>query len=158
ATGRWPTRDCGDIAGTIGETWLGVDRALRYGLRNLPGGSSLPQLLAEKFGVRNVHGLPPLTVEQILVWADEHRARTGIWPTATSGSIVDAPGETWTAVEVALVQGRRGLALAGGSSLALLLAEHRGVRNFWSRPDLTIEQILAWADAHHQRTGRWPTL
>src|SRR5438094_729721 len=24
-------------------------------------------------------------------------------------------------------------------------------------PDLEIEQILAWADAHHARTGRWPT-
>ena len=25
-----------------------------------------------------------------------------------------------------------------------------------SRPDFTAEQILAWADAHHRRTGRWP--
>src|SRR5260370_38076131 len=25
------------------------------------------------------------------------------------------------------------------------------------RTELTVEQILAWADAHHQRTGRWPT-
>jgi hypothetical protein len=24
------------------------------------------------------------------------------------------------------------------------------------RPALTVEQILAWADAHHARTGRWP--
>src|SRR5262249_41260148 len=23
-------------------------------------------------------------------------------------------------------------------------------------PPLTVEQILAWADAHHDRTGRWP--
>jgi hypothetical protein len=22
---------------------------------------------------------------------------------------------------------------------------------------LTIEQVLAWADAHHERTGSWPT-
>jgi hypothetical protein len=25
------------------------------------------------------------------------------------------------------------------------------------RPRLTVEQILAWADAHYARTGRWPT-
>jgi hypothetical protein len=25
-----------------------------------------------------------------------------------------------------------------------------------TRPKLTAEQILAWADAHHRRTGRWP--
>jgi hypothetical protein len=24
------------------------------------------------------------------------------------------------------------------------------------RPELTIKQILAWADAHYERTGRWP--
>jgi hypothetical protein len=24
------------------------------------------------------------------------------------------------------------------------------------RPSLTVEQVLAWADAHHARTGRWP--
>jgi hypothetical protein len=24
------------------------------------------------------------------------------------------------------------------------------------RPPLTAEQILAWADAHHERAGRWP--
>ena len=25
------------------------------------------------------------------------------------------------------------------------------------RPTLTVEQVLAWADAHHLRTGSWPT-
>jgi hypothetical protein len=24
------------------------------------------------------------------------------------------------------------------------------------RPRLTTQQVLAWADAHHARTGRWP--
>jgi hypothetical protein len=27
-----------------------------------------------------------------------------------------------------------------------------------SRPHLTVKQILAWADAHHARTGRWPSV
>jgi hypothetical protein len=30
---------------------------------------------------------------------------------------------------------------------------HRG-----RRPTLTAEQILAWADAHYGRTGKWPNL
>jgi hypothetical protein len=41
--------------------------------------------------------------------------------------------------------------------LAKLLAEHRKVRNIQDLPSLTVEQILAWADAHHERTGTWPT-
>jgi hypothetical protein len=48
--------------------------------------------------------------------------------------------------------------MAGGSSLALLLADQRNVRNVWSRPNLCFEQILAWADAHYQRCGHWPHL
>jgi hypothetical protein len=70
------------------------------------------------------------------------------------GAIADAPGETWLAVQTALERGRRGL--PGGSSLAALLAEHRGVRNHMDLPRLSIKQILAWADAHHTRTGTWP--
>jgi hypothetical protein len=27
-----------------------------------------------------------------------------------------------------------------------------------SRPHITAAQILAWADAHHRRTGRWPMM
>src|SRR5207248_83112 len=82
--------------------------------------------------------------------------RTGIWPTQGTGAIADAPGETWKAVQMALVQGLR--SLMGGSSLAKLLAEHRGVRNTQNLPRLTFDQVLAWADAHHQRTGEWPTI
>jgi hypothetical protein len=44
----------------------------------------------------------------------------------------------------------------GGSSLARLLARHRGVRNRANLPRLTVRQILAWADAHHGRTAQWP--
>src|SRR5262249_39409656 len=124
------------------------------GLRSLPPGSSLPRLLAHHRGVRNRKGLPPFTEEQILQWADAFHERTGAWPSKYSGPILDAPGETWLAVEMALRYGRRGI--AGGSSLALLLAEKRGARNLWSVPNLSLEQILAWADAFHLRTGKWP--
>src|SRR5262245_43247875 len=31
-------------------------------------------------------------------------------------------------------------------------------RETMRRPELTEKQILAWADAHYQRKGRWPDL
>jgi hypothetical protein len=77
--------------------------------------------------VRNLGALPPLTTDQVLAWADAHKARTGHWPWKNSGRIADTLGETWQAVDAALYQGLRDL--PGGSSLARLLAEHRGVRN-----------------------------
>ncbi len=97
---------------------------------------------------------PPLTVEQILAWADEHKNRTGSWPKTTSGNI---PGtnETWTAVGSALWFGNRGL--DGTRSLAQLLERYRGVRNLASLPDRTVHQILTWADSHKSLTGQWPT-
>ena len=130
--------------------------ALRAGVRGLPGCSSLARLLAQHRGVRNRKALPPLTEQQLLAWADAFHQREGTWPTPHAGAILEAPGETWLAADMALRHGQRGL--AGGSSLALLLAEHRPVRNVWTRPDLAIEQILAWADVHHRRTGKWPHL
>ena len=63
---------------------------------------------------------PPLTVEQILAWADAYRARTGRWPTARSGPVPEAPGETWSGIDRGLRVGGRGL--PGGYSLARLLA------------------------------------
>src|SRR5947209_4014614 len=86
-TGKWPIKDSGRIAGTVCETWSAIDSALRTGLRGLPGGSSLAQLLAEHRGVRNIHGLPDLSVAEILAWADAHQASNGEWPTAISGTI-----------------------------------------------------------------------
>ena len=46
-TGKWPTRESGAIEGVPGETWHGVDLALRGGYRGLPGDSSLGRLLRE---------------------------------------------------------------------------------------------------------------
>ncbi len=96
----------------------------------------------------------PLTIKQILAWADVHHERTGKWPNVNSGRVYDAPSLNWKAVTTALRMGYRGL--PGGSSLARLLAEQRGVRNRLAPPPLSIKKILAWADAHHKRTGKWP--
>ncbi len=73
----------------------------------------------------------------------------------TTGSIPESDGETWRAIDTALQRGTRGL--PGGSSLARLLHQHRGVPNVQALPRLSEEQILAWCDAFHQKEGRWPT-
>jgi hypothetical protein len=150
AYGNWPKVAARSIAGTPGETWKQVDAALRTGQRGLPGGSSLPRLLEE---YRAVHR-ETLSVEMILAWCHEHHALTGRWPHASSGAIAGVPGETWSKIDSALRAGCRGL--RAGSSLSRLLLSTvfpDGKRNW--RP-LTIEQILAWADAHYAATGRWP--
>jgi hypothetical protein len=154
-TGKWPKKESsGRIAGSLGEKWLNVDMALRKGLRGLPSGSSLARLLNEGRGVRNQSALPRLSRKQIIAWADAHHQRTGGWPNRSSGPVQDSPGETWTAIALALVQGHRGF--RGGSSLARLLAEERSVRNLANLSPLRVDQTLAWADAHFRRSGHWP--
>jgi hypothetical protein len=66
---------------------------------------------------------PPLTVEQILAWADAYRARTGSWPNAKAGPVPEALGQTWNAINMALYVGHRGL--PGGDTLARLLGRLR---------------------------------
>jgi hypothetical protein len=126
-TDKWPTTSSGSIEDALGETWRNVDACLRQGIRGLPGGVSLPQLLADQRGVRNQMDLSPLTYEQIVAWADSYYQRTGRWPNVNSGPIADVPGESWRNIQTSLHQGLRGL--PGGSSLAQLLAEKREARN-----------------------------
>ncbi len=155
-TGEWPRVKSGFVDGAPGESWVAIDSALTVGLRRLPGGSSLAQLLASERGVRNEKALSDLTEAQILAWADAHRERTGDWPKQKSGPVTDAPAESWGAISLSLSRGRRGL--PGGSSLVKLLASERGVPSFHSQPDLTEAQVLEWADAHRERTGEWPRI
>ena len=162
-TGTWPDRKSGGVFNAMGENWQALDGALRRGHRGQGGGSSLETLLAEHRHVvppsgrrrpRKPHRTP-LTLEQVLKWADEHYERTGRWPTASSGLIPDTDGESWDAVRQCLQRGCRGL--PGGESLLKLLAQFRGKRLECDRPRVTVEQILTWANAHHERIGRWPT-
>jgi hypothetical protein len=123
-TGTWPKHDTGPIPWTSGETWNAVDSALRVGIRGLKPGSSLARLLARRRGVRNKSDLPRLTTRKILAWARVHRDRIGRWPTAQSGPVLEAPGETWKGINLALWEGLRGL--PGGSSLSGLVHKRRG--------------------------------
>jgi hypothetical protein len=153
-SGQWPTRLAGSIPEAPQETWSSINTSLITGSRGLPGGSSLPRLLAAHRGVPNRKNRPPLTVEQILEWADAHYARHGRWPRIHGDRVEEVPDETWSAVESALQQGSRGL--PGGTTLYRLLQEHRGVRCRGRLPELTARQILEWADAYYARHGCWP--
>jgi hypothetical protein len=154
-TGAWPTEDSGSIAGAPGEVWRNVEQALRSGGRGLPGRDSLGRLLGRRRSVRNRCTTPLLSVAQILTWADDHIAATGCWPNTRAGPVASALGEKWNRIDEALYLGQRGL--PGGSSLARLLFQHRGVRNRVRPPRLTADEILGWADQHRRKTGDWPT-
>jgi hypothetical protein len=127
-TGKWPNVKSGPVVGVPGETWVGVELALKRGSRGLPGGSSLHLLLVEQRGIRRTHRPARLTIEEILTWAKQHHRRTGTWPKQKSRKVSDSQEDTWEAIDVALRLGYRGL--NGGSSLSRLLAEHgaKGVR------------------------------
>jgi len=91
-----------------------------------------------------------LTYERILAWADapprSHRAvaNAAVGPRARSR---------------ARDLGRDRLGLAPGPAIPawrVELAASRAVRNIHTLPRLTLDQVLAWADAYQAKTGRWP--
>ncbi len=154
-TGRWPSQCSGPVYGVEGVTWSAIEQALRGGYRGLPKGGSLAKLIGRRPGGLEKLKSRRLTEKQILAWADAHHSLTGSWPTSTFGRVGNAPGETWEAVNGALKTASRGL--SGHSTVRQLLAEHRGAPYSWrNHTRLTVRQILAWADAHFKRTGRWP--
>lgn len=155
-TGKWPHKHMGTVQGAPDRTWSAINATLvKYGDEK-GRRISLADLLAEGFGKRNARNLPPLTVAQLLTWADKHHQRTGVWPTRDDGGPVrEAPGETWSALDACLRRGSRSLPACGG--LACFLDQHRNVRNRRNQPRLTQAQLLAWCDAQKQRTGHWPT-
>ncbi len=152
--GAWPTESSGPVPADPRENWAAISNALRVGVRGLPGGSTLAQLLAQRRGHRNIAELPPLSCKKILAWADEHKRRTGRWPRGSDGAVLGQPGESWKNIQATLQRGGRGL--KGRTSVSRLLFEHRGVRSHIHQPPLEIAQIMAWARAYRERVGRWP--
>jgi hypothetical protein len=119
AHGTWPRRNSGPIWQAQGENWYEVGYALRHGTRGLPRCGSLARFLTKTRGARNHKALPPFSVKDILRWAVACHDGTGNWPTPMSGPVLEAPGETWLAVDAALRTGLRGL--PGGSSLSKIM-------------------------------------
>ena len=156
--GQWPTARSGPIPGTR-ETWSSVVTALARGLRGLPRGNTLSRLLDAWFPV--LRSRPcircPLTVEQILAWADAYHRRTGLWPRKSMPpAIPGSGGETWMKIHTALYSGGRGL--RGHTTLLRFLARHRDLSDglYSKRPRFSKDQIIRWARAHHRETGQWP--
>jgi hypothetical protein len=154
-TGSWPTRESGAVLESPSIAWGTIEKRLRAGGLNHAGGMSLARLLRETRGVWDSRGKARLTHKIILKWADLHYARTGKWPVTLSGPVQGQPGENWAAVDMAMRNGRRGLSQR--LSLSQLLTLERAELYDPYRVPLSIRQVLAWAQAHHRRTGRWPT-
>jgi hypothetical protein len=152
--GRWPAVASGEIPGSGGITWLAVDHALRRGNRGLPGNSSLTKLIGKFPGTRFRLLAKPLTIRQILEWAEDHFSQSGRWPSILSGRVLAAPGEKWVNINMALKNGQRGL--PSGYTLATLLGKAPGSDRSLRRSKLTQRQILEWADMHFRRHERWP--
>src|SRR4051794_8306263 len=93
-------------------------------------------------------GRPPLTIEQIIAWADAHPARTGRRPSAASGPVAGVPGEDWRGIQSALYSGARGL--PGSDTLPRLLARQRRP---WTAQENEVVRTLAPRQAA-ERTGR----
>jgi hypothetical protein len=110
------------------------------------------RLLSSRRGVRNKAEAPPLTVEQVLAWADEHHRRSGRWPVVVAGVIPGSGGLTWSAVDQALRQGRYGLMKIGGVTgwlRAAALAHARGTTlssHLW--PELSARLLCCTPTAH----------
>src|SRR5438105_3174989 len=106
--GRWPNHRSGRIR-SYDESWLAINAALGHGHRGLPG----------------------LTADQILTWADAYFGRHGEWPYHYSGPIDEVPTETWSGIDTALRNGLRGLRQE--SSLPAFLNKYRNLYRGKSR-------------------------
>jgi len=167
--GSWPTTKSGSIPESealwAGKTtvavfksrcdnWCAIDAALRNGSRGLKPYPGLLPLLAQRRSVRNHLNPPGLELEQIMLWAREHHAQTGQWPSRKSGPIPGAGGETWWTIDDALKKGSRGL--SGGPSLADLLADNGLLCRRTRGLSFSEDRILEWADSYHAQHGVWP--
>jgi hypothetical protein len=154
-TGRWPSFCTkAPVPEAPDENWRAINASLSQGLRGLRGGETLSRLLARYRSVRRTIYVQPLTIPQILSYADAYVLKTGRFPTCDSGPVAGARGLTWNGIDIALTRGGRGL--PAGFTLATLLERYRGLRHHGHLPKLTEQKILGWADGHYRRTGQWP--
>jgi hypothetical protein len=154
-TGQWPAPSSGKVDGVPHETWAKIDNALARGYRGFPGGFTLHELLFEARGARYRYARKNAKLKRILAWACAHFETHGIWPHRRSGTIPDSDGETWGSIYNSLRSGK--YARRRRRAIERLVAKRR-VPNALNKPaDLSIAQILRWADTYFKVHGRWPT-
>jgi len=131
---------------------LGVNESEVFGCLRMVGavfGHKTLQEIREAVGTK-----PDLTEEQIREWAEEHKARTGKWPSEKGGDVAAAlHKETWSGVDLSLRTGLRGL--RGGSSLSQLLSGKRLQKK--NRSPITEDQIVEASENWKKSSGEWPT-
>jgi hypothetical protein len=155
-SGMWPRAKSGPVEAEPTTTWAQISMALRMGHRGLQGGSSLPQLLRVKRGMRNKHDLPPLSYDQIYRWIDAHFEQQQRCPDWSSQEVIPgSQGDSWYSIDYALREGTRGL--RGGESVRVLVREYAARRPGVATGPLSNEQILSWAEAHFKKHKRWPS-
>jgi hypothetical protein len=154
-TGRWPGTCSGNVHGVPHETWARIDNALVRGYRGFPGGFTLLELLFEARGAQYRYARKNTKLKKILAWACAHFEIHGTWPHERSGGIPNSNGETWGSIYNSLRLGK--YARRRRRAIERLVAKRR-VPNALNKPaDLSIAQILRWADTYFTVRGRWPT-
>lgn len=156
-TGKLPRICSGKVHGGLpGDTWADYHLWLKFRMKGLTAGMSLPRFLSLNLGAPYKHREDELTEDFICERANDHKTRTGYWPKHTSGKVHGgADGDTWSVYNHSLSRGKRGL--PGGSSLADLLDRRFGVTNYHNKPNLSDGLIIRIAASHFMSTNRWPT-
>ena len=139
------------------DSWAAISAALREGLRGLPGGTSLAQLL-DKAGLKaNSADRSYPSLMEIIKAAEEFKElNNGNLPSRESGVFPNYLDLTWGKIDAGL---KRGDVIEGtdASSIADLWTKQFGYRNVNNLPDLSENQILEWCDLFKGRTGQFPS-
>ena len=147
-TGKYPRdkpRLASDIIPGTYEKWSNISQCLRLGLRGLPGGSSLKQLLVK-------HGLSNLLDEKtIILWAREWIRENGKPPSTISHQIIPGTNEKWININSTLKNGHRGL--PGKYGLKQLLDKH----GLYTPKTLDEKMIILWAKEWIRENGKPPS-
>jgi hypothetical protein len=156
-TGKLPVIYSGKVHGGLpGDTWADYHLWLKFQMKGLTAGMSLPRFLSLNTGAPYKYRKDELTEDFISERVNDYKIRTGYWPKHTSGKVHGgADGDTWAVYHHSLSRGKRGL--PGGSSLADLLDRRFGVTNYHNKPNLSDDLIIRRAVSHFRYTDRWPT-
>lgn len=65
----------------VNESWNGINHALTYGFRGIPGNDSLSRLLDRNGRKQNPKNLPIIIEKNVFKAADKYYKQTGKWPT-----------------------------------------------------------------------------